>query len=74
MGEPPLAYLQELRLDTARQLLQSTNLTIAEIAHADPPMLYLHVTADIYGVSNKVQNFTPRTDQVLWLFDVSLAE
>ncbi|MGE0342067.1 MAG: GlxA family transcriptional regulator [Porticoccaceae bacterium] len=32
VGEPPLAYLQELRLDTARQLLQSTNLTIAEIA------------------------------------------
>ena len=32
VGEPPLAYLQELRLDTARQLLQSTNLGIAEIA------------------------------------------
>lgn len=32
VGEPPLAYLQELRLDTARQLLQSTNLSIAEIA------------------------------------------
>ncbi|MFZ5653960.1 MAG: GlxA family transcriptional regulator [Pseudomonadota bacterium] len=32
VGESPLEYLQELRLDTARQLLQSTNLSIAEIA------------------------------------------
>ena len=32
VGEAPLEYLQELRLDTARQLLQNTNLSIAEIA------------------------------------------
>ncbi len=32
VGESPLEYLQALRLDAARQLLQSTNLSIAEIA------------------------------------------
>ena len=36
-------------------------------------MLYLIVTSDIYGVSNQVQGFVPRVDQVLWLFDVSMA-
>jgi hypothetical protein len=38
------------------------------------PLLFLHVPNDNYGVSDKVQGFTPRRDQVLWLFDVSLAE
>ncbi len=32
VGESPLEHLQELRLDAARQLLQNTNLSIAEIA------------------------------------------
>jgi len=32
VGESPLEYLQDLRLDSARQLLQSSNLTIAEVA------------------------------------------
>jgi transcriptional regulator GlxA family with amidase domain len=32
VGDTPLEHLQELRLDTARQLLQNTNLSIGEIA------------------------------------------
>ena len=47
---------------------------IAELVHADPPMVFLIVPSDLYGVSTKVQGFTPRTDQVLWLFDVTLSE
>jgi peptide/nickel transport system substrate-binding protein len=47
---------------------------VAQIMADEVPLLYLHVPNDNYGVSEEVQGFTPRRDQVLWLFDVSLAE
>lgn len=47
---------------------------VAQIMADEVPLLLLHVPNDNYGVSDKVQGFTPRRDQVLWLFDVSLAE
>jgi peptide/nickel transport system substrate-binding protein len=45
----------------------------AQIMHDDPPMLYLVVPRDIYGVNSRVTGFEPRIDQVLWLFDVDMA-
>jgi hypothetical protein len=38
------------------------------------PLLLLHVPNDNYGVSKQVQGFEARRDQVLWLFNVSLAD
>src|SRR4051812_20651029 len=33
VGVPPMRYLQDLRLDTARQLLETTFLQVKEIGH-----------------------------------------
>ncbi|MBX5443679.1 ABC transporter substrate-binding protein [Sphaerobacter sp.] len=44
----------------------------AQIMHDDPPMLFLVIPQDIYGVSKRVRGFQPRTDQVLWLFTVDV--
>jgi peptide/nickel transport system substrate-binding protein len=43
----------------------------AQIMSDEVPLLFFHVPYDNYGVSTKVQGFTPRRDQVLWLFGVS---
>ena len=46
----------------------------SKIIAAEVPQLLLHVPNDNYGISTRVQGFEPRRDQVLWLFNVSLAE
>ena len=45
-----------------------------EIIAEEVPLLLLHVPNDNYGISTRVQGFEPGRDQVLWLFNVSLAE
>jgi len=45
---------------------------MAQIMYDVVPMIPLVVPRDIYGVSNRVEGFTPRVDQVLWFFGVSL--
>ena len=45
---------------------------ITQLMHDVVPMIPLVVPRDIYGVSNRVQGFVPRVDQVLWFFNVSL--
>lgn len=46
----------------------------AQIMHDEAMALFLISPNDNYGVSDQVQGFLPRRDQVLWLFDVTLAE
>ncbi|MBI4277987.1 MAG: hypothetical protein HY660_05985 [Armatimonadetes bacterium] len=41
-----------------------------KMAYDDPFGIYLIVPNDLYAVNRRVQNFTPRFDEVLWLFDV----
>jgi peptide/nickel transport system substrate-binding protein len=45
------------------------------VAHwnEDPIGIYLVVPNDLYATSASVTGFTPRRDQVLWLFDVGLS-
>jgi peptide/nickel transport system substrate-binding protein len=45
-----------------------------QMMHDDPPMLFLVVPRDIYGVNKRVKGFEARTDQVLWLFDVHIED
>lgn len=45
---------------------------LAEMVYEDPNALFLVVPKDIYAVNKRVDGFTPRVDQVLWLFDVTL--
>jgi peptide/nickel transport system substrate-binding protein len=49
-------------------------LRASEIIAEEVPLLLLHVPNDNYGTSTRVQGFEPRRDQVLWLFNVTLAE
>lgn len=58
--------------DPAEQ--ESLFLRASEILASELPLLFLHVPNDNYGISTRVEGFEPRRDQVLWLFNVSLAE
>ena len=60
--------------ETDAALQQELFVQAAQIMADEVPVLFLHVPNDNYGVSDKVQGFQPRRDQVLWLFGVSLAE
>lgn len=43
----------------------------SEIMAQEVPLLLLHVPNDNYGMSDQVEGFTPRRDQVLWIFPMS---
>ncbi len=43
-----------------------------EIFWNEPPYLYLYFAQDIYGVSDRLKNFTPRADGYIVLHNVSL--
>lgn len=43
----------------------------SEIMAEEVPLLLLHVPNDNYGMSDQVEGFTPRRDQVLWIFPMS---
>ena len=45
-----------------------------EILNADKPLFYLYNEAWLYGVSNKVEGFTPNPDGMIRLENVSLTE
>lgn len=45
---------------------------LAVMSNEDPLGIYLIVPNDLYAVRSRVKGFTPRFDEVLWLFPVSL--
>ena len=50
---------------------QALFIRASEIMAEEVPLLLLHTPNDNYGLSTAVQGFTPRRDQVLWIFPIT---
>ena len=66
------ALVTEAATTTDPEARQALYERAAEIAHDDPPFIYLFTPDDLYGVSDRVQGWQPRPDQGIDLRGVSL--
>jgi peptide/nickel transport system substrate-binding protein len=75
MHEFPETY-DQLVLQAAEEVDQkkreSIYMRLAVMVNSNPPWLFLHAPNDIYAVNKRVQGFTPRFDQILRLYDVTI--